>query len=124
MEKVTMEKISLAAKLALLDEYWSPRVICELNGQKVVLAKLKGEFLWHQHETQDEMFLVIEGQVVVRLRDQDVVLEKGELFVVPRGVEHLPVAEDEAHVLLFEPLDTVNTGDVRCDRTMEAMPKL
>jgi mannose-6-phosphate isomerase-like protein (cupin superfamily) len=114
-----MEKVNLTEKFGLFDEYWSPKIVGELNGQHVKLAKLKGEFIWHHHEVEDELFLVIKGQLVLKLKGQDVVLEEGEFFIVPRGVEHKPVAEEEAHVLLFEPVSTLNTGNVRDERTVE-----
>ena len=113
-----MEKVNLGAKFDLFDEYWSPKIVGELNGQQVKLAKLSGEFVWHQHAAEDELFLVIKGQLVIKLRQGDVVLNEGEFFIVPRGVEHKPVAEREAHVLLFEPQSTRHTGDVQSDRTV------
>jgi mannose-6-phosphate isomerase-like protein (cupin superfamily) len=116
-----MEKVNLADKFGLFDEYWSPRIAGELNGQQVKLAKLKGEFVWHHHDGEDELFLVVKGRLVIKLRGQeDVVLEEGEFLIVPRGVEHQPAAEEEAHVLLFEPKGTLNTGNVRSGRTVEA----
>ena len=114
-----MEKVNLALKLSRFDEPWSPRIVAELNGQHVKLAKLKGEFVWHRHEQEDELFLVLKGRLTLCFRDRDVVLEPGEMLVVPRGVEHLPVAEEEVHVLLFEPAGTLNTGDARNERTVE-----
>jgi len=114
-----MEKFSLSEKLALFDEYWTPKIVAELNGQQVKLAKLKGELVWHSHEEEDELFLVLHGRLTLRLRDRDVVLDEGDCFVVPRGVEHLPVAEPEAHVLLFEPATTLHTGEVRDERTVD-----
>jgi mannose-6-phosphate isomerase-like protein (cupin superfamily) len=119
-----MEKVNLAEKFGLFDEYWSPKIVGELNGQHVKLAKLKGEFIWHHHEAEDELFLVVKGQLVIELREQDVVLEEGEFFIVPRGVEHKPVAEEEVHVLLFEPKSTLNTGNVRNERTVEDLKTL
>ena len=119
-----MEKVNPAEKFGLFDEYWSPKIVGELNGQHVKLAKLKGEFVWHHHEAEDELFLVIEGQLVIKLQEKDVVLEEGEFFIVPRGVEHKPVAEEEAHVLLFEPVSTLNTGNVRNDRTVENLNRI
>jgi mannose-6-phosphate isomerase-like protein (cupin superfamily) len=116
-----MDKVNLRSSYAQIDEYWSPRVAALLNGQKVLLAKLKGEFVWRYHEDQDEMFLVVLGRVTIRFRDRDVDLEAGELLVVPRGVEHLPVANEEAHVILFEPVDTLNTGNVRDEHTMQEL---
>jgi len=119
-----MEKVNLVEKFGLFEEYWSPKIVGELNGQHVKLAKLKGEFIWHHHETEDELFLVVKGQLVLELREQDVVLEEGEFFIVPRGVEHKPVAEEEVHVLLFEPKSTLNTGNVRSERTVEDLKTL
>ncbi|MCA9866996.1 MAG: cupin domain-containing protein [Anaerolineae bacterium] len=114
-----MNKVNPADKLAGIAEYWSPRVAGELNGQQVKLAKLKGEFVWHHHENEDELFYVIKGRLLMRLRDGDLTLDEGEFLIVPRGVEHQPVAEEEVHVLLFEPAGTLNTGNVRDERTVE-----
>jgi mannose-6-phosphate isomerase-like protein (cupin superfamily) len=116
-----MEKVNLVEKFSLFDEYWSPKIVGELNGQWVKLAKLKGEFVWHHHAAEDELFLVVKGRLVIKLRERDVVLDEGEFFIVPRGVEHQPVAEEEAHVLLFEPKSTLNTGNVRSQRTVEEL---
>ena len=118
-ERAAMDKVNLQEKLAMFSEHWSPRVVGELNGQQVKLAKLKGEFIWHRHENEDEMFLILKGTLVIRMRDREVALQQGEMYIVPRGVEHLPVADDEVHVLLFEPIGTLNTGDVRDDRTVD-----
>jgi len=114
-----MEKIDLREKLALFAERWSPRIVGELNGQHVKLAKLEGEFVWHRHAEEDELFLVLEGRLAIHLRDRVVELEPGQLFIVPRGVEHKPVADGEVHVLLFEPASTRNTGEVVEPRTVE-----
>ena len=119
-----MEKVNLAGKFGLFDDYWSPKLVGELNGQHVLLAKLQGEFLWHQHGEQDEMFLVVKGRMTLKLRDRDVVLNEGELFIVPRGVEHKPVASGEAHVLLFEPQGTRNTGNVESERTVAELDRI
>jgi mannose-6-phosphate isomerase-like protein (cupin superfamily) len=113
-----MDKVNLAEKLALFDDLWSPRVVAELNGQQVKLVKFRGEFVWHRHDHEDEFFLVVKGRFVMEFRDRDVRLEEGEFLVVPRGVEHRPVAEEEVHVLLFEPAGTLNTGDARDERTV------
>lgn len=118
-----MNKVNLKEKLALFSEHWSPRIVGELNGQQVKLAKFKGEFVWHHHEHEDELFLVIKGTLIMRLRDGEVVIHEGEFFIVPRGVEHQPVAEEEAHVLLFEPAATLNTGNVRNERTVEHLQR-
>lgn len=119
-----MEKVNLAEKFGLFSEHWSPRVVGELNGQSVKLAKLLGTFDWHHHELEDELFLVVRGRLTIRLRDRDVVLDQGEFFIVPRGVEHQPVAESEAHVLLFEPSTTVNTGNLVNERTLTELERL
>ena len=111
-------KANLAEKLSKIDEHWSPRVVAELNGQHVKLAKLKGEFVWHQHDEEDEFFMVLEGALRIEFRDGAVDLEEGDTLVVPRGVEHRPVAERECHVLLFEPAGTLNTGNVESERTV------
>ena len=116
-----MKKVNLAEKFSLFDAYWSPKLVGELNGQHVKLVKVKGEFVWHHHEAEDELFLVVKGRLVIQLRDGDVVLEAGEFFIVPRGVEHKPVAEEEAHLLLFEPASTLNTGNVNDERTKEQL---
>jgi quercetin dioxygenase-like cupin family protein len=113
-----MKKVNLSDKFSLFEGYWEPKVAGELNGQLVKLAKLKGEFVWHQHEAEDEFFMVIKGQLTIKLRDKDIELNEGEFFIIPRGVEHLPVAENEAHVLMFEPKSTVNTGSADSDRKL------
>jgi mannose-6-phosphate isomerase-like protein (cupin superfamily) len=119
-----MDKVNLAAKFALFSEHWSPKVVGELNGQQVRLAKLLGPFVWHQHEAEDELFLVIRGRLRMEFRDRSVDVEAGELIIVPHGVEHRPVAEEEVHVLLFEPATTLNTGNVREERTVERLDRL
>ena len=119
-----MLKINLAEKFALFQEHWSPKIVAELNGQQVKLAKLQGEFFWHSHKHEDELFLVVKGSLTIRLRDQDIHLSEGEFFVVPHGVEHLPVAEEEVHVLLFEPASTVNTGELENERTLRELERL
>lgn len=115
-----MDKIDLAAKLSSIDEPWSPRIVAELNDAHVKLVKLKGEFVWHHHEHEDELFLVLAGRLQMRFRERDVWLEPGQMIVVPKGVEHCPVAPEEAHVLLLEPKTTLNTGNLRNERTVEA----
>lgn len=114
-----MQKVNLTEKFSLFNEYWSPRIAGELNGQYVKLAKLKGEFIWHHHEIEDELFMVIRGTLEVRFRDRSVFLNEGEFLVIPRGVEHKPVAEQEVYLLLFEPKTTLNTGNARDDWTVE-----
>jgi mannose-6-phosphate isomerase-like protein (cupin superfamily) len=105
------DKVNLAAKLAAFDEYFSPKIIGELNDYKLELVKAKGEFVWHSHPNTDDFFLVLAGQLTIQLRDRDIELGPGELFVVPRGARHCPKADGEAHVLLIEPIGTPNTGD-------------
>ena len=106
-----MPSINLAEKLAAFTEHWQPRVVAEYNGNDVMVVKVKGEFTWHKHDDTDDFFLVLKGRLVIQLRDGDVTLGPGELFVVPKGVEHCPKAEEETHVLLIEPRGTPNTGD-------------
>ena len=119
-----MHKVNLSEKFGLFDEYWSPKIVGELNGQYVKLAKLKGEFVWHHHEAEEELFLVVQGRLVIKLRERDVVLEPGEFFIVPQGVEHRPIAEQETHVLLFEPKSTRHTGSVKTERTVEEFERI
>src|SRR5216684_2680775 len=111
-----MDKVNLSQKFALFQEYWSPKIAGELNDSYIKLAKLKGEFVWHQHENEDELFLVVKGHLRMKLRDRDVTIDAGEFFIVPKGVEHLPIAEEEVHVVLLEPASTLNTGNVRNER--------
>ena len=118
------DKINLAQKFSQIHEYWKPYIAGELNGQLVKLDKLKGEFVFHHHENEDEMFLVVKGRFRMEFRDRHVWLEEGEFLIVPRGVEHRPVADEEAHVLLFEPATTLNTGDVRNERTVADLERL
>jgi mannose-6-phosphate isomerase-like protein (cupin superfamily) len=113
----TIDKINIEEKFALFDERWSPKIVGELNGQHVKLVKLHGEFVWHHHEQEDELFLVLAGRLRMDFRDRRVWVEEGEFIIVPRGVEHRPVAEEEVHVMLFEPATTLNTGNVRNELT-------
>jgi mannose-6-phosphate isomerase-like protein (cupin superfamily) len=113
-----MDKVNLAAKLSLFTERWSPRIVGELNGQHVKLAKLEGDFVWHHHEDADELFLVLSGRLLIQLRDRTITLDPGEFLIVPRGIEHKPIAQTEVHVLLFEPAGTLNTGNVTDERTV------
>ena len=112
-----MEKIIIAEKLKLFSEYWSPKIVGELNGQQVKLAKFQGEFVWHKHDNEDEMFLVIEGVLKMELRDKTIEIHKNEFLIVPRGTEHRPVAEEEVSVMLFEPASTLNTGNTESELT-------
>lgn len=118
------DKINLRDKLDQLTAPWQPHVIAELNGQHVKLARLAGPFVWHHHEHEDELFLVVRGHLRMELRDRTVDLHPGELIVIPRGVEHRPVAADDVEVLLFEPASTLNTGNVRDARTLDVLPRL
>lgn len=116
--------VKLSEKLAEIQEFWEPKVIGELNGQQVKLAKLQGTFIWHHHQNEDELFLVLKGVLRLEFRDGSVTLGPGEMHIVPMGVEHRPVAEDEVHLLMFEPASTLNTGNVRNDRTVERPEKI
>lgn len=125
MESIkSIQKVSLSEKLGLFDEYWNPKIIGELNDSFVKLVKLKGEFVWHHHETEDELFLVIKGSLLMKLRDREIRVEEGEFVIIPRGIEHLPVAEEEVHVLLLEPKSTLNTGDVVNERTVPELDRI
>lgn len=119
-----MQKVNIKEKLALFSEYWSPKVAAELNGQAVKLVKLLGEFVWHHHDVEDELFLVVQGQLRMEFRDRVVLINEGEFIVVPHGVEHRPVAENEVHVLLFEPTETRNTGNITEERTREHLDRI
>jgi mannose-6-phosphate isomerase-like protein (cupin superfamily) len=118
MEKESIEKINISEKLELFQDYWNPRIVGELNGQHIKLVKLKGEFIWHKHDDEDEMFLVIKGKLNIEFRNKYVVLNEGEFIIVPKGIEHKPVAEEETQVLLFEPKTTLNTGNFKNERTI------
>ncbi len=119
-----LSPVDLDAAFARIPEYWSPRYLAELNGQQVRAARLLGEFIWHHHEHEDELFLVLEGELEIHLRDRVVTVTAGQLFVVPRGVEHKPVARVETRVLLFEPATTLHTGNVRDERTVDRIEPL
>lgn len=112
-----MEKVNLAQKLTLFSEHWSPKIVGELNGQHVKLVKLKGEFVWHKHENEDELFYVIEGCLNIEFRDKTVVVNEHEFLIIPRGIEHRPVANEEVSVMLFEPASTLNTGNTENELT-------
>ena len=119
-----MEKVNLAEKLALIQDHWHPRIVAELNGQHVKLVTFRGPFVWHHHDDADELFLVVRGAFEMHFRDRVVPLEEGEFLVVPRGVEHRPVAEEEVAVLLFEPAGTLNTGNVEDAKTVREPERL
>ena len=120
----SVDKVNIAEKLSLFDEPWSPKIVGELNGQHVKLVRLSGEFVWHHHDDEDEMFLVVDGRFRMEFRDREVWIEEGEFIVVPRGVEHRPVAEEEASVMLFEPATTLNTGNVTGEMTVVELDRI
>jgi mannose-6-phosphate isomerase-like protein (cupin superfamily) len=113
-----MEKVNIRQKFSQFDDHWSPKIVGELNSQQVKLVKFQGEFVWHHHENEDELFLVVKGRFRMDFHDRQVWLDEGELLIVPRGVEHRPVAPEEVHVLLFEPASTLNTGNVTDELTV------
>jgi mannose-6-phosphate isomerase-like protein (cupin superfamily) len=113
------KKVNLAGKFHLIEDYWSPKIVGELNGQYVKLAKIQGEFVWHHHENEDELFMVIEGKLTIQLRHRQILIEKGEFIIIPGGVEHRPVADEIVHLLLFESKTTLNTGNVRDEKTQD-----
>jgi mannose-6-phosphate isomerase-like protein (cupin superfamily) len=119
--EILMEKVNIAEKFSKITEFWKPYVAAELNGQLVKLDKLKGEFVWHHHEHEDELFLVVKGRFRMELRDRNISIEEGEFLVVPRGVEHRPVADEECWIVLFEPATTLNTGNVQNERTIRQL---
>jgi len=119
-----MEKVNIAEKLALNDDHYVPRIVGELNGQLVKVVKFLGPFVWHHHDNEDEMFLVTQGKLRMELRDQAIDLGPGEFLIVPRGVEHRPVADEEVHVVLFEPATTLNTGNTRDEKTLEQLERI
>ena len=121
---MNLEKVNLAEKFSRFHEHWQPKIAGELNDAYVKLVKFQGEFVWHHHQHEDELFLVVKGAITMRLRTGDVRIGEGEFFIVPKGVEHMPVAEQEAHVLLLEPKSTLNTGNVRNERTVEQLERL
>lgn len=116
--------VNVAEKFTEFSDHWSPKIIGELNGQQVKVVKLQGEFVWHHHDHEDELFWVVKGKLLMRFRDRDVEVNTGELIIVPRGVEHLPVAEQEVHVVLFEPATTLNTGNVENQRTVKQLEQI
>jgi mannose-6-phosphate isomerase-like protein (cupin superfamily) len=119
-----MEKVNIREKLNMFQDHWNPRIIGELNGQQIKAAKLKGEFFFHHHEHEDELFLVIKGKLKMEFRDKTVTINEGEFLVVPRMVEHKPVADEEVEILLFEPASTLNTGNIENERTKKELQKI
>lgn len=116
--------VNLEQKLSLFSDHWSPKIVGDLNDSYIKLVKIKGEFIWHQHEHEDELFLVVKGNLTIRLQDEDLHVGEGEFVVIPKGVEHLPIANEEAHVLLLEPKTTVNTGNIQSARTVAAEQRI
>lgn len=119
-----MEKIVLAQKFSLFAEHWSPKIVAELNDSYIKLAKLKGEFVWHHHDEEDELFFIVKGTLLIKFRDKEVMLHEGECIVIPKGIEHLPVADEEVHVMLIEPKTTLNTGNLVNERTIATLNKI
>jgi mannose-6-phosphate isomerase-like protein (cupin superfamily) len=119
-----METVNLKEKLSRVKEYWSPKIIGELNDSYVKAVKLKGEFVWHHHDLEDEMFLVVQGNLRMRFRDREEIIKPGEFIIVPKGVEHMPVADEEVHMVLFEPKTTLNTGNVHNERTHAELERI
>ncbi len=119
-----MDKVNITEKLSLFREHWSPKIVGELNDSYVKLVKFKGEFIWHHHETEDELFLVVKGRFLMKLRDRDIWVEQGEFVIIPRGVEHMPVAEEEVHVMLLEPKSTLNTGNIQNEKTVGTLERI
>lgn len=114
-----MEAVNIMQKFSLFNDHWSPKIIGDLNGQQVKLAKVKGEFVWHDHKDEDELFLIFKGKLKIEFRDKVVELNEGDMLIVPRGVEHRPIAEEEVLLMLFEPAATKHTGDVKHELTVE-----
>ena len=121
---MTIRAVNLAQMFSRFQDQWSPKVVGEVNDSLVKLVKLQGEFVWHHHDREDELFLVVKGKLRLRLRERDLVLGPGEFAIIPHGVEHLPIAEEETHVLLFEPNSTLNTGNLRNERTVAELDRL
>lgn len=119
-----MQKVNIAEKLSLFNDHWNPRIVGELNGQHVKLAKIQGEFVWHKHDHEDELFYVLEGEFVMEFRDKKVTVKENEFLIVPKGVEHRPVAEQEVSIMLFEPSSTLNTGDIKNEKTKQELERI
>ena len=119
-----MQKVNLIEKFEMFTEHWSPKIVGELNGQHVKLVKFKGEFTWHKHDAEDELFLVVKGSFDMQYRDKTITVNENEFLIVPRGVEHRPVANNEVSVLLFEPVTTVNTGNINNELTKTELPRI
>jgi mannose-6-phosphate isomerase-like protein (cupin superfamily) len=120
----SIEKVNIAHKFTMFNEYWIPYIVGELNESYVKVDKLKGQFVWHKHDAEDELFLVTKGKLVIKLRDKNISLDEGEFVIIPKGVEHMPVADNEAHVVLIEPKSTLNTGDVKNEKTIAQLKRI
>jgi mannose-6-phosphate isomerase-like protein (cupin superfamily) len=118
------DKVNFSEKFSRFSDYWSPKIVGELNDSYVKLVKVKGDFVWHHHDNEDELFMVVKGRLRIRLRDRDVEINPGEFYIVPKGVEHMPIAEEETHIVLLEPKSTLNTGNVRNERTVEELQRM
>ncbi|MFC2098259.1 cupin domain-containing protein [Bacteroidota bacterium] len=118
------DKVNISEKLELIKDYWNPRIVGELNGQQVRLVKFKGNFIWHKHEEEDELFFVVDGEFTMEYRDRSIVVKEKEFIIVPRGTEHRPVARSEVSVMLFEPMSTLNTGDQKGEKTRDSLEKI
>lgn len=116
-----MNKVNINEKLSLFNDFWNPKIVGDLNDTHIKLVKLKGEFVWHKHENEDEMFLVIKGKLEIKMRDRNIILTEGEFFVIPKNTDHLPIAEEEVHVLLIEPKNVLNTGNINNERTVSKL---
>jgi len=123
-DTTAIKTVRLVEKLGSFQDYWSPKVVGELNDSFVKLVKLKGEFVWHHHEVEDELFLVVKGSLLIKLRDRDIRVEEGEFVIIPRGIDHLPVADEEVQVLLLEPKSTLNTGNLANERTVAELDRI
>ena len=123
-DRSVFKKINLSKKLSLFKDHWNPKIVGELNNQHIKLAKIKGEFIWHKHDDEDEMFLVLEGTLKMAFRDRIETIQENEIIIVPKGVEHKPIAEDEVSIMLFEPVTTINTGALENERTRKNLESL
>jgi mannose-6-phosphate isomerase-like protein (cupin superfamily) len=119
-----MDVINIKEKFKLFSEHWTPKKIGELNGQQLLLAKIKGEFIWHAHEHEDELFMIIKGALIIEFRDKTITLNEGEIYIIPKGIEHKPIAKEEVHVLLFEPLEIKHTGNVISEVTVKTFESI
>lgn len=119
-----MEKVNLIEKLSLVKTFWSPRIVGDLNESHIKLAKFKGEFVWHHHDNEDELFFIIKGNLLIKFKDREVILSEGEFIVIPKGEVHMPVAEEEVHVMLIEPKSTLNTGNIINEKTVENLDRI